>query len=538
MPSTRRTFLRTVAAGLAAGGMVTPAVSDDHVQTAQSTAIPAGGTPVPAEPLRLAAGPHLVLDDSLFARREGVTLKAQACRKLDRPVLTGEKPWENGRVYVYGSVLDDPATGGLRMWYMSRVEGGPKHDPLLTRSPGGRDLTLYATSADGIAWTRPNLGLYEFDGSRDNNIVFDLHSPSVAFDPADPAPARRYKMLGFGRGEKGSGYCAATSPDGLHWQAAPGNPILPKADTITLAHDPATGEFLALHKNHAKHRGYGRRLVYVSSSRDFRTWTPPAQALAPDVEDDAWAKDPGQRMDFYNLSAFRRGRLWVGLVTAFRVRQRLGKTALGQSPDDGPIDVQLVTSRDGLRWQRCSDRTPVIPNGPHPYDAGCILGISNMPVYRGGEMWMYYTAITTTHGGALPEKQLTIARAAWRQDGLAALETAAGQGGAEGIVETVPLAVPAGPARTGQASAGQAGGAPLIVNADASAGRLRVEVLDADGRALAGYAAADCRAIAADGVALAVTWATHDRLPAAQTIRLRFLLQGAKLFSLTLGGEK
>ena len=34
-----------------------------------------------------------------------------------------------------------------------------------------RTPVLYATSADGIQWVRPNLGVIEFQGSADNNIV-------------------------------------------------------------------------------------------------------------------------------------------------------------------------------------------------------------------------------------------------------------------------------------------------------------------------------------------------------------------------------
>jgi hypothetical protein len=255
--------------------------------------------------------------------------------------------------------------------------------------------------------------------------------------------------------------------------------------------------------------------VYVSSSKDFRTWSQPQLALAPDAEDDAWAKSPGQRTEFYNLSAFLRGDLFVGLVTVFRLRQRLEKAAVGQSRDDGPIDVQLVFSRDGRRWQRCPDRSPVIPNGPQPYDAGCILGVSNTPVIRDGQMWLYYTGINTTHGGALPEKRLVIGRAAWRLDGLVAMEA----GLAEGQIETVPLEVE---------------GQRLLVNAAVSDGSLRVEVLDAAGRTLPGYAAADCRPVKSDGLALAVGWAAGDRLPTGQAVRLRFLLCGGRCFSFTL----
>ena len=36
-----------------------------------------------------------------------------------------------------------------------------------------REVTCYAESRDGVNWSKPNLGLFEFNGSKDNNIVLD-----------------------------------------------------------------------------------------------------------------------------------------------------------------------------------------------------------------------------------------------------------------------------------------------------------------------------------------------------------------------------
>ena len=37
--------------------------------------------------------------------------------------------------------------------------------------PGHKGHVAYAESADGVSWSRPNLGLYEYAGSRSNSIV-------------------------------------------------------------------------------------------------------------------------------------------------------------------------------------------------------------------------------------------------------------------------------------------------------------------------------------------------------------------------------
>jgi hypothetical protein len=374
-------------------------------------------------------------------------------------------------------------------------------------------LVLSATSSDGLSWERPQLGLYEYEGSKQNNIVFPLlHSPSVVFNPRAGAPDHRYNMLGCGRAS-GPGYYAAHSADGLRWILYPQNPVLPGGDTCTLALDPATGEYLAFHKQTRKHRGQSRRLVYLATSRDMQQWSEPKLVMAPDEIDDAQVRAEGGRYaQFYNMSVFPYGGQFLGLVTHFRFTGPPAEKGPLQSGDDGPVDVQLVHSRDGRAWSRCEDRSPVIPNGPHAYDAGCILGVVNGPVTVGQELWLYYTAITTTHGGSVPNKKITIALAKWRLDGFVSL----GANQAGGVIETVPL---------------RCAEDRLVVNADAAAGELTVAVLDEHGRALPGYTEADCLPLHADAVSHPVRWKDHDRLTTADPLRLRFHLTNARLYS-------
>ena len=466
-----------------------------------------GSEPAPAT---LGPGLHLLVDDVMVARRTGLTRRVHPCEKLDAPVLEAEKPWESQRLYVYGSARYDDRRGELLLWYMSRGADPGRRDP---RLPPGGDLVMVATSGDGVHWRRPNLGRFSFDGDSDTNIVFTMHSPSILFDPEETDPERRYKMLGHVRG----GYRAAYSADGLAWTLYPKNPVIAGGDTITLSFNPATGEYLAFFKRPATVRGYARRSVYVATSTDMQQWSDAQLVMAPDEEDDRWAKTPPERTEFYNMSVFPRGGQFLGLVTVFKL-QRVQTVQRGgdQSSHDGPLDVQLVYARDPRRWSRCDDRRAVIPRGPAAYDAGSILGVSNIPVIRDDRMWFYYTAMTTTHGGALPEKKMSVGRASWRLDGMVSLEA----GEEEAVLETVPLAP---------------GVRRLEVNADASRGRLVVEVLDAEGRPLPGYTAADCVPLVADRIHHPVRWTNHEQIPEATGLRLRVHLRRAEVFSLRLG---
>ena len=103
----------------------------------------------------------------LFVDRHLVaTLEGEARQILHHPiprevVLVSDRPWEgNGLNYV--TVFQD---GGLyKMYYR-----GGDYDRGVTSLH--EQVYCLATSRDGIRWNRPSLGLVEFGGSMDNNIL-------------------------------------------------------------------------------------------------------------------------------------------------------------------------------------------------------------------------------------------------------------------------------------------------------------------------------------------------------------------------------
>ena len=120
-------------------------------------------------------------------------------------------------VKYYGAVCE--VEGELRLWYLAKGE---------TNGEPSDFHICYATSTDGIHWERPDLGLVEFNGSKQNNLVaFEADgqpcSCSVLYDPGDPDPERRFKMIT----ENNPYYITASySADGLHWKEGPNNPLL------------------------------------------------------------------------------------------------------------------------------------------------------------------------------------------------------------------------------------------------------------------------------------------------------------------------
>ena len=87
-------------------------------------------------------------------------------RRLHSPVrrntaIAAEHSWEKGGVSY---MVTFPDQGKYRAWYRCDCEMPPKGERL--------PLIAYAESDDGITWEKPTLGSIEFEGSRENNLVW------------------------------------------------------------------------------------------------------------------------------------------------------------------------------------------------------------------------------------------------------------------------------------------------------------------------------------------------------------------------------
>jgi hypothetical protein len=447
---------------------------------------------------------ELFVDDTIIATSANLERVFHQAAKLDAPVLRAEKPWEEGRVYLYGGVHRNEKTGLFRMWY----------------NAGGK--ICYAESQDGITWMRPDVGLHEYEGSRKNNILLtDVINTTVFIDEHCPDPLKKYKaLIGSNRHFRG-----AYSADGINWKMYNDGEKLMAfgSEMATVSRDEKTGEYLAFIRPHPPKLNpksmKEKRTCALTTSKDFINWSPLEMVFTPDEMDDQWLFSKGQRTEFYGWSGFKYGSQWLGFITVFRLTGTLTEKQKLQAAFDGPIDVQLIHGRDGRKWRRTLPRTPVIPNGPHSYDAGTILHIANNPLVVGDEVWLYYTAINTTHGGPIPPKDITIALAKWRLDGFASLRAR----WAPGVVQTVPMATDGG---------------KLFVNADMSRGQLAVALLDSGGRAFPGFTEDDCEIISSDSIRHRIKWKGGSAVPAGKPFALRFHLTNGDLYSFRISPDE
>ena len=127
---------------------------------------------------------YLVLDSRIIADVEGARLTPGEVRKRpENPLFTEEKAWEPRYDNVYPDVIYDEDEKIYKCWYNpfvvdARVTSTPperRHPDFIKYNdvkPTDREIGLcYAVSKDGIHWEKPNLGLAEYEGGKENNIV-------------------------------------------------------------------------------------------------------------------------------------------------------------------------------------------------------------------------------------------------------------------------------------------------------------------------------------------------------------------------------
>ena len=125
-----------------------------------------------ATALNVGSDRQLFVDDYLIESMSGAELRLHSPASAGS-VLSLDMPWE-GVTCDYHTVFQDD--GVYRMYYRGSSHEGYTIDALL--EPGEESVPVhhenvcYAESRDGITWTRPSLGLIEFEGSKVNNIVW------------------------------------------------------------------------------------------------------------------------------------------------------------------------------------------------------------------------------------------------------------------------------------------------------------------------------------------------------------------------------
>lgn len=429
-----------------------------------------------AGPISVGERRELFVDDFLIeSRAEGVEVHVHrpAAKEV---VLTADAPWE-GNTSGYFTVFEDE--GLCRMYYR-----GGQHDAKDNRKAIHEEVTCYAESRDGIRFEKPKLGLFEWDGNTDNNIIWTgpgTHN-FTPFRDANPdaKPEARYKA--FGRTEGGAqGLLAFHSGDGVRWKLSRTEPVITAGafDSQNLAFwDSHRGEYRAYWRIFTD----GKRAIRTATSKDFLAWESQA--------DLRYSAGTPQEHLYTNAVQpyFRAPHLLVGFPTRYL-------------PDDGQrVEPVFMASRDGVQFTRYAKA--VIPEDAPEDRKGnrsnyMAWGMVHLPG-KPDEISVY---ATEAYYGPVPGR---VRRFVYRVDGFVSLR-------GTGQVTTKPLTF---------------SGTRLRLNHD---GRVRVELLDGAGDPVPGLATE----LDGDKIDAEVGWELAEW--AGKPVRLRFTLEEADLYSMQFG---
>jgi len=482
-----------------------------------------------AEPFDIGTRRELFVDDFLIGGLSGDAALRQNHPTPREAAIVHDAPWE-GSASGYHTVFKD---GDLyRMYYRAwhfevskgRVGAG-SHPP----------FTCYAESTDGIHWSKPELGIVEFRGSKKNNIVLtgvgtQNFAPFIDRNP-DRSPESRYKA--FGGVMREGGVFAFHSSDGIRWSLMRDEPVITRGafDSMNLAFwDSTINKYRAYWRiftegvtTKEEWKPAGLRAIRTGTSSDFLNWS--------DEADLAYADSPGEHLYESKVAPYARApHILIGMPTRYvergwsdsmralpELEHRELRAWTVQRYGTAITEGLVMATRDGVRFKRWNE-------------AFLRPGIQRPGTWQYGQQYTAWQTVETQSSlpGAPNELSLyatenywhgqggTLRRYTLRLDGFVSIH--AGMKGGEFLTRPLTFA-----------------GSKFTINfATSAAGSVRVEIQDSDGKPCEGFSLADCPDHFGDSVSRTVVWNKgHDVSPlSGRPVRLRFVLKDADLYSL------
>ena len=450
-------------------------------------------------PLRIGAGPHLLVDDWFVAESEKLARTTTQPKRRDAPLIEG-RPDQGDRI-APGAVMHDPESGLFRMWNWKAGDSV-------------RSELVHRASDSPSRWPEAGETVFSFDG---------FGSKLIDAAPYCGDELRRFR-LGYFNYEAPMGTYVAFSPDGIDWQPYEANPVLPfypigspqwaagVGDITDPFWDPINrrnGAFVKMPsasdrefgaQSRTVRDGLGIRLTALTTSGDFVHWTRPRRVFVPDEQDQGVT-------EFYGAEVLSRGDILIALVRVLR-------DDLAADPDgsvEGVGYTAIATSRDGKSWQRHRDvfldRCPVAGSFDHAF-AWVYATLEWQDL-----VYLYYAAYDEGHKVG----RRSIGLATLPRDRFVALESSSST---EGRLVT-PLLI-----HTCRQIEG------LWLNADARGGELRRRrYVGADVSSREGLSFDDCKVISSDSLSHRIEFAGKMNRLRGQPFRLELALRNAAIYS-------
>lgn len=449
-------------------------------------------------------------------------------------VMTLDEPWEG----EHGGYLSLVKVGDtFRIYYRG---GGSNSDDPQDRSMGTHSVFCVAESTDGKTFTKPSLGIYEYNGSKDNNIVFKLNKNvdnfSVYYDENPDCPEdEKFKALSssipddnvFGK----LGYYK--SADGYHFEFVRTVSIIGAFDSLNLLlWDKDTGKYrIYLRDFHTpdgediptgKHVDDSIRDIRYVESGDFLSWTLPKRVRFTDGL---------ENIQYYTngITKYYRANTFFGIPTRYidrgddavnfkylpNIDGFRDKIIAGEERRSGTAmtDCTVIYSRDGFLFERGDEPfcTAGIENHENWIYGDCYFGrglfetASDYP-YEPCEMSFY-----KCHG--YRHRAVDVVRYTLRLDGFRSWH--AGAQDAYILSKTVTLS-----------------GDSMSVNFETSAlGYLRIIICDTDGNPIEGY---DSTRLFGNSVERPVDFEKTLSELYGKEVRIRFEMNECELYSMNI----
>jgi hypothetical protein len=418
-----------------------------------------------------------------------------------------DKPWE-GLHCAYFTIIKDADT--YRAYYRGKSAADYDGSPT--------EVTCYAESKDGVNWEKPNLGIYEVMGTRDNNIVLTnappfCHNFSPYLDTNPKATVeKKYKALA---GTIESGLFGFTSKDGIHWKKSGKEPLIRDGvfDSQNVLFWSQSENCYVCYFRLWSGPGYtGIRTIGRSTSKDFIHWS------------------ETKRMDFgytplehlytnQTSSYFRAPHIYVAIAARFFPQKTVLTTeqaktiAIDQeyfANSGGCSDAVLMTSRGGNKYDRTFMESFIRPGiGLNNWTSRTNYPALNVVPTGENEMSIY---VNQDYG----QQTAHLRRYSLRLDGFASIK--APYTGGEMTTKVLTFS-----------------GKQLFLNYNTSAaGEMRVEIQDKNGNPISGFTLDDCRVLIGNDIKRVVTWKNGSNVStlAGKEIRLKFSIKDANLYSL------
>jgi hypothetical protein len=434
-------------------------------------------------------------------------------------------------VQFYGSVIREQ--GKFRLWYVA------VDDELESKTPYARWRAAYAESDDGMKWTKPNLGLVEFRGNKNNNLILTEPGPlgfvnlKVLADPEDPNPERRYKIsthVYFQHKSRLGTLAPYASADGLTWklltdaQPTKTAELLEKDLVLPAVHfEPCgglykwDGMYYVCGQNAMNAtRPYHGRVTRMYRSPDFVHWSP-TSSLGFVRTAQHTLLGPGRSLEgeqnHEGISVWNRRNVLLGIYGRWHGAKEWKYIT---------IDLGFVVSSDGLTFCEPAHEWTFLPRGEDgAWDQGGLLqgqGFENI----GDQTLIYYGAWDPRHGSS-PRGGVGIATLPRDRFGDLVVETAGqGPGAYQQPAVTSEFVTAPIPLKSNTSHR-------FYVNADGlgPAAALKIELLGDNEKPLPGYSGADAAVIRTSGFQTPIPWrGKHELSGLPEKARLRVAFEG------------